>query len=67
MSEVLNPTKKRKRSEKFENLVGPTDPKIDAAARERLITARIGLLLRHSFFGNLATRCLLYTSPSPRD
>jgi len=59
MSEVLNPTKKRKRSEKFENLVGPTDPKIDAAARERLITARIGLLLRHSFFGNLATRLQL--------
>jgi predicted metal-dependent peptidase len=59
MSEVLNPTKKRKRSKEFEKLVGPTDPNIDAQARERLITARIGLLLRHSFFGNLATRMTL--------
>jgi len=59
MSEVLNPTKKRSRSKKFENLVGPTDSKIDYQARERLVTARIGLLLRHSFFGNLATRMQL--------
>ena len=49
MSEVLNPTKKRTRSKKLENLVGPTDSKIDHQARERLVTARIGLLLRHSF------------------
>jgi predicted metal-dependent peptidase len=55
MSEVIG-KKKKKRSKDFENLVGPTDPKIDAQARERLITARVGLLLRHSFFGNLATR-----------
>ena len=59
MSEVLNPTKKRKRSKKLENLVGPTDSKVDHLARERLVTARIGLLLRHSFFGNLATRLTL--------
>ena len=59
MSEVLNPTKKRKRSKKLENLIGPTDSKVDAQARERLVTARIGLLLRHSFFGNLATRLTL--------
>ena len=59
MSEVIAPTKKRKRSKKFENLIGPTDSKIDAQARERLVTARIGLLLRHSFFGNLATRLQL--------
>ena len=59
MSEVINPTKKRSRSKKFENLVGPTDSKIDYQARERLVTARIGLLLRHSFFGNLATRMQL--------
>ena len=59
MSEVLNPTSKRSRSKKFENLVGPTDSKIDFQARERLVTARIGLLLRHSFFGNLATRMQL--------
>lgn len=59
MSEVIAPTKKRKRSKKFENLVGPTDAKVDFNARERLVTARIGLLLRHSFFGNLATRMQL--------
>ena len=59
MSEVINPSKKRSRSKKFENLVGPTDGKIDYQAREKLVTARIGLLLRHSFFGNLATRMQL--------
>ena len=37
----------------------PTNPKIDAAAREKLITARIGLLLKAPFFGNLATRMTL--------
>ena len=36
-----------------------TNPKIDEAAREKLITARIGLLLRAPFFGNLATRMTL--------
>ena len=61
MSATIAPAKKskKKRSEKYENLVGPTDPKVDLAARERLITARVGLLLRHSFFGNLATRLQL--------
>lgn len=60
MSAVIDKTKsKKKHSTKFENLVGPTDPKIDAQARERLVTARIGLLLRQSFFGNLATRLTL--------
>ena len=58
MSDVISPTKK-KRSAKFENLIGPMDPKIDVQARERLVTARVGLLLRHSFFGNLATRMRL--------
>ena len=36
-----------------------TDPKVDTAVREKLITARIGLLLRAPFFGNLATRMQL--------
>ena len=61
MSDVISPTKK-KRSSKFDNLIGPMDPKIDAQARERLVSARIGLLLRHSFFGNLATRLKLVNS-----
>ena len=59
MSSVITPTKKKKRNDKFDKLVGPTDEKIDAQARERLISARVGLLLRHSFFGNLATRLKL--------
>ena len=58
MSAVID-KKAKKRSEKFENLIGPTDPKVDHEARERLVTARIGLLLRQSFFGNLATRLKL--------
>ena len=49
----------KKRSKKYESLIGSTDAKIDAHAREQLVTARIGLLLRHSFFGNLATRLRL--------
>jgi predicted metal-dependent peptidase len=59
MSSVIAPAKKKTRSKKYENLIGPTDPKIDMQARERLISARVGLLLRHSFFGNLATRLKL--------
>jgi predicted metal-dependent peptidase len=61
MSEVIDKSKSKKktRSDKFDKLVGPTDSKIDHEARERLVTARIGLLLRHSFFGNLATRLTL--------
>ena len=45
--------------EKFKNLIGPMDPKLDREVREKLITARVGLLLRASFFGNLATRLKL--------
>ena len=36
-----------------------TNPQVDALAREKLITARIGLLLKAPFFGNLATRMTL--------
>jgi len=39
--------------------VTKTDPRMDAAAREKLVTARIGLLLKAPFFGNLATRLTL--------
>lgn len=48
-----------KESEKFKNLIGPTDPKLDREVREILTTARVGLLLKASFFGNLATRLKL--------
>jgi predicted metal-dependent peptidase len=41
-------------------LVGiKTNPVTDAAVREKLITARIALLLKAPFFGNLATRLKL--------
>jgi len=49
----------KKESDKFKDLIGPTDPKLDREIREKLITARVGLLLRASFFGNLATRLKL--------
>lgn len=45
--------------DQFKDLIGPTDYKVDSQARERLITARIGLLLKKPFFGNLATRLKL--------
>jgi len=46
-------------ADKFKDIIGPTDPHVDAEARERLVTARIGLLLKQPFFGNLATRLKL--------
>jgi predicted metal-dependent peptidase len=52
-------TANKKESDKFKDLCGPTDPKLDREVREKLITARVGLLLRASFFGNLATRLKL--------
>ena len=52
-------TANKKDSAKFKDLCGPTDPKLDREIREKLIPARVGLLLRASFFGNLATRLKL--------
>lgn len=40
-------------------VVTVTNPTVDAAVREKLITARIALLLKQPFFGNLATRLKL--------
>jgi len=48
-----------KEADKFKNLLGKMDPKLDREVRELLITARVGLLLKASFFGNLATRLKL--------
>ena len=45
--------------DKFKDILGPTDKAVDREARERLITARVGLLLKQPFFGNLATRLTL--------
>ena len=47
-------------NKKFKDLVGiKTNPQTDAAVREKLITARIALLLKAPFFGSLATRLKL--------
>jgi predicted metal-dependent peptidase len=52
-------TQNKDDAKKFANLIGPTDVKIDREVREQLVTARVGMLLRASFFGNLATRLKL--------
>ena len=41
-----------------------TDPALDRTVRDKLVTARIGLLLRAPFFGNLATRLELINADS---
>ena len=56
---TVGTTATKEDNKKFANLLGPTDPKIDREVREKLITARVGLLLKASFFGNLATRLRL--------
>lgn len=45
-------------------VVTETNPRVDATSREKLVTARIGLLLKSPFFGNLATRLLLVNADS---
>ena len=59
MTAVTTTENKKELAKKFANLIGPTDPKVDRDVRELLITARVGMLLRASFFGNLATRLKL--------
>lgn len=49
----------RDEAKRFANLIGPTDARLDREVREILVTARVGLLLKASFFGNLATRLRL--------
>jgi predicted metal-dependent peptidase len=56
---MTSTTQTKDDKKKFANLLGTTDPKVDRDVREKLITARVGLLLRASFFGNLATRLKL--------
>jgi predicted metal-dependent peptidase len=50
---------RKTRSHKNDSLIGPTDKTVDAKAREALITARVVLVMKHPFFGNLATRLKL--------
>jgi len=56
---MTSTTASKEDNKKFANLIGPTEPKVDREVRELLITARVGLLLKASFFGNLATRLKL--------
>jgi predicted metal-dependent peptidase len=55
----MTTTATKEDKKKFANLLGKTDLKLDREVREMLITARVGLLLKASFFGNLATRLKL--------
>ena len=43
----------------LDDVLAPMDPALDREVRELLVTARVGMLLRTSFFGNLATRLKL--------
>jgi predicted metal-dependent peptidase len=52
-------TQNKEDAKRFANLIGDTDPRVDREVREMLVTARVGMLLRASFFGNLATRLKL--------
>jgi len=52
-----NTTQNKEQGDK--SLLCPMDPKIDFDAREKLIGARVALLLKQAFFGNLATRLKL--------
>jgi predicted metal-dependent peptidase len=54
-----NDTSNKQVNEKLKGIIGETDPKVDMQARDRLISARVVLLLKQAFFGNLATRLKL--------
>jgi predicted metal-dependent peptidase len=58
MTAATNTTNKDD-AKRFAELIGPTDARVDREVRELLITARVGMLLKASFFGNLATRLKL--------
>lgn len=60
MSDIVTVDKSKKiRKKNLDNLIGPTVSSEDSSARDRLVGARVRLLLKHSFFGNLATRLKL--------
>jgi len=59
MTILMATTTENTKSQKFEDLVGKTDKELDKKIRERLIGARVGLLLKNPFFGSMATRLTL--------
>ena len=44
------------KDDKLADVIGPTDPKEDRKAKDKLTSARVALLLKQPFFGNMATR-----------
>ncbi len=58
-TKTTSTAKKKKNTDKLAKLIGPMDRAQDNMARDRLVTARVALLMWHSFFGNLATRLKL--------
>ena len=59
MSMSTTASEKKSQHKLSGRLTDTVDSRADAIAREKLITARIGLLLRAPFFGNMATRLSL--------
>ena len=57
-------TSKKETDSRLQNWLGPTDDREDYDAREKLIGARVSLLLKQAFFGNLATRLKLINADS---
>lgn len=57
-----NTTENKNKDPAFEDLRGKMDPVLDAEVREKLISARVGLLLKAPFFGSMATRLELVNS-----
>jgi len=52
----MSATTQNTKDKSLDNLIGETDPVLDKEVREKLIGARVGLLLKAPFFGNMATR-----------
>lgn len=55
MSTAVNP-KQEQEAHKFDNLIGEVSKAEADEAHERIIKARVKMLMSHGFFGNLATR-----------
>lgn len=53
---------KGKNHDRLSKLIGPCDKQEDSVARQKLVSARVSLLMHHSFFGNMATRLKLVNS-----
>ena len=59
MSKAKSTASKLKNWQPDENITDEALEKMRVEVLERIITARVGLLLRHPFFGNMATRLII--------